>query len=104
MEVPDNLLHWPDVSPQLEVLDIGRSWALYFCQKMVASCIRLAGFSADALLMDRHQSPAMSRDSICFGVNVDGVCAVGRNRSKVLAALEGCKGDLGRCWLAVFRG
>ena len=39
-----------------------------FCQKMVESCVQLAGFSADALLMDRHQAPAMTRDSVCFGV------------------------------------
>ena len=58
---------------------------------MVESCVRLAGFSADALLMDRHRTPAMSRDSICFGVYVDGVCAVGCNRSKLLAALEAVK-------------
>ena len=38
--------------------------------------------------MDRHQSPVMSQDSICFGVFVDGVCAVGCNRSKVSAAFE----------------
>ncbi len=56
------------------------------------SCVQLAGFSVDALLMDRHRAPAMSRDSICFGVNVDGVCAVvGCNRSKHLAALEAVK-------------
>ena len=39
--------------------------------------------------MDRHRAPAMSRDSICFGVK--GVCAVGCNRLKVLAALEAVK-------------
>ena len=77
MEVPDHWLHLPDVSPQLQVLAVGFSWALYFCQKMVESCVRIAGFSADALLMDRHRSPLMSRDLICFGVYVDGVCAVG---------------------------
>ena len=55
---------------------------------MVESFARLAGFSADALLMDRHLSPVMSQDSICFGVFVDGVCALGCNRSKVSAALE----------------
>ena len=83
VEVPDHWLHLPDVSPQLQVLAVGFSWALFFCQKMVESCVRLAGFSADALLMDRHRSPLMSRDLICFGVYVDGVCAVGCNRSKV---------------------
>ena len=33
----------------------------------------------------------MTPDSTCFGVYVDGVCAVGCNRSKVLAALEAVK-------------
>ena len=70
------------------------SWALYFCQKMVERCVRLAGFSADALLMDRHRAPAMTRDSVCFGVFGDGVCAVGCNCPKVLAALEGVKATL----------
>ena len=41
--------------------------------------------------MDRHRAPAMARDSMCFGVYVDGVCAVGCNRSKVQAALEAVK-------------
>ena len=68
-----------------------RSWALHFCEKMVESCVQSAGFPADALLMDRHRAPTMTRDSICFGVYVDGVCAVGCNRSMVLAALESVK-------------
>ena len=83
-----------DVSPQLQVLAMGLSWALHFCQKMVERCVRLAGFSADALLMDRHRAPAMTRDSFCFGVYVDGVGAVGCNRPKVLAALEAVKAAL----------
>ena len=33
----------------------------------------------------------MTRDSFCFGVHVDGVCAVGCNRQKVLAAMEAVK-------------
>ena len=41
--------------------------------------------------MDRHRAPAMTRDSICFGVYVDGVCAVGCNHSKVPAASETVK-------------
>ena len=74
--VPDHLRHLPDVSPQLQVLAMGFSWALYFCQNTVENCVRLAGFSEDALLVDRHRAPAMTRDSVCFGVYVDGVCAV----------------------------
>ena len=45
--------------------------------------VRAAGFSADAMLMDRHRAPAMTRESICFGVYVDRVCAVGCDRPRL---------------------
>ena len=61
---------------------------------MVESCVRASGFSPDTLLMDRHRAPAMTRDSICFWVYVDGVCAVGCDRPKVLAAMKAVKATL----------
>ena len=84
VKVPDHLRHLSDVFPQLQVLAMGFSWALYFCQKMVESCVWASGFreSPDTLLMDRHRAPAMTRDSICFEVCVDGVCAVGWDHPK----------------------
>ena len=91
VKVPDHLRHLSGVSPQRQVLAKGFSCALYFCLKIVESSVRLTGFSADALLTDRHRAPVMTRDSVCFGVYVDGVCAVGCNRPKVLAALEAVK-------------
>ena len=94
VEVPDHLRHLPNVSPQLQVLAMGFSWALYFCQKMVESCVRAACFSPETLLMDRHRAPTMTRDSICFGVFVDGVCAVGCDRPKVLYAMMAVKATL----------
>ena len=94
VKVPDHLRHLFDVSPLLQVLAMGFSWALYVCQKMVESCARASGFSPDILLMDRHRAPAMTRDSICFGVFVDGVCAVGCDRPKVLAAMTAVKATL----------
>ena len=36
----------------------------------------------------------MTRDSICFGVYVDGVCAVVCDRPKVLSAMEAVKATL----------
>ena len=33
VEVPNHLRHLSDVFPQLQVLAMGFSWALYFCQK-----------------------------------------------------------------------
>ena len=44
--------------------------------------------------MDCHQALAMSHDSICFEVYVDGVCAVVCDRSKVLAAMAAVKATL----------
>ena len=43
-KVPDHLRHLSDVSPQLQVLAMGFSWAFSFRQKMVESCVRAAGF------------------------------------------------------------
>ena len=43
------------------------------------------------MLMDRHQARFMARDSICFWVYVDGVCAVGCERPKVLSAVMAVK-------------
>ena len=89
VEVPDDLLHYLMCHRNFRSLLWVFLGLFFFCQKMVGSCVQLAGFSADALVMDRHRGPAMSRDSICFGVK--GVCAVGCNRLKVLAALEAVK-------------
>ena len=44
--------------------------------------------------MDRHRALAMTRDSKCFGVFVDGVCAVGCDRPKVLSAVAAVKATL----------
>ena len=56
--------------------------------------MRASGFSPDALLVDRHRAPAMTGDSICFGVYVDGVCDAGCDRPKVLAAIQAVKATL----------
>ena len=56
--------------------------------------MRAAGCSPDASPLDRHRAPAMTRDSICFGVYVDGVCAVGCDRPKVVSAMEAVKATL----------
>ena len=44
--------------------------------------------------MDRHHAPVVSSDTVCLGVYVDGVCAVGCNRQKVLAAADAVKTSL----------
>ena len=64
---------------------MGFSWALYFCQKMVESCVLAAGFSPATLLMDRQRAPSMARDSMCFG---------GCDRPEVLSAVMAVKATL----------
>ena len=66
--MPEHLQHFTELWPQLEVLAMGFSWALYICQNVVEGCVTSAGFSADALLMDRHRAPAMFLDSVSLGV------------------------------------
>ena len=61
---------------------------------MVESCVLAAGFSPATVLIDRHRAPSMARDSICFGVYVDGVCAVGCDRPEVLSAVMAVKATL----------
>ena len=90
-DVPGHLRHLSGVSPQLQVLAMGFSSALYVCQKMVESCVRAHGFSPDTLLMDRQRARAMTRGSICFGVYVDGVCAdMSRHESGILSLEDSC--------------
>ena len=80
------------------------SWALYFCQKMVESCVRIAGFSADALLMDRHRSPFdVSGFHLLRGLCERCLCG-GLQPLEGCSCIGGCEGELGRCWLAVLRG
>ena len=97
-EVPDHLRHVSDVSAASGSCH-GLFLGALFCQKMVESCVWVSGFSPDTLLMDRHRAPAMTRDSMCFGVYVDGVCAVGCDRPKVLAAMEAVNATLGAAGL-----
>ena len=82
----------PDVSPHLQVLAMGFFLgALNFVSKDGGELCTGIGVSPDTMLMDRHRAPAMTWDSICFGCYVDGVCAVGCDRPKVLAANKAVK-------------
>ena len=106
VKVPDHLRHLSDGSPQLQVLAIWVfSWALYFLsEKLVESCVRASGFFGwTHLLMDL--SPGTCDDSrfdlfSVFTLTVSAPWAV--TARKFLAAIEGCEGDFGRRWLAVF--
>ena len=51
-------------------------------------------FLAGNIALGWHRAPSMTRDSICFGVYVDGVCAVGCDRPKVLSAVLAVKATL----------
>ena len=78
---------------------MGFSWALYFFKRWWRFVYGHLVLSLDTLLMDRHRAPGMTRDSICFWVYVDGVCTVGCDRPKVLAAMKAVKATLGTAGL-----
>ena len=90
VNVPEHVRHLPDVSPPLQVLAMGFFLGSLRLSEGGGKWCLVSWLFADALLMDRH----WARDSICLGVYVDGVCAVGCNRQKVLAALEAVKATL----------
>ena len=73
-----------------------RSWRWLFLglSTFVKRWWRVVYWQPATLLMDRHRAPAVTRDSICFGVYVEGVCAVDCDRPKVLSAIVAVKATL----------
>ena len=64
------------VSPRLQVLGMGFSWALYFCQRMVESCVRRAGIPTEHMCSDRQIVPSLKEAGVVCATYVDGVAAV----------------------------
>ena len=93
VNVPEHFRHLPTVSQQLQVLAMFFFLGLFLSEDggklhLVSWLLR------DSLLLDRHGAPAMTRDSGCLAVHVDGVFAVDCNRQKVLDALDAAKATL----------
>ena len=100
VKVPDHLRHSPDVSPQRQVLATVVFLGLSaFCREVVESCVRVAGFFAGRIA---HGSPLGACDDSSFGIYVDGVCAVGCDRPKVLSAMEAVKATVDAAGLQCF--
>ena len=92
VKVPDHLRRLSHMSPQLQVLAIG------FFLGLSVSVRRWWRAASEQLVFGGRiaHGSSMTRDSICFGFYVDGVCAVGCDRPRVLTAMEAVKGDVGR--------
>ena len=72
-----------------------RSWRWAFLGSKDGGELRTGiWFFARRIAHGSAPAPSMTRDSICFGVYVDGVCAVGCDRPKVLSAMMAVKATL----------
>jgi hypothetical protein len=102
------------VTPQLTVMPMGWSWALYFCQRIVEAQVLRAGFAMGDLVRDRHTMPDLD-DQNLGAVYVDGAAVLGtvqpevrRDISKVLDSLTRvglkCKGIVESSDVQVFTG
>ncbi|CAK0874830.1 unnamed protein product, partial [Prorocentrum cordatum] len=65
------------VTPHLEVMAMGWSWALYFCQAMVTASALRAGVPPSAFLLDKKQAPDVTGDGFGTAIYVDNAGVVG---------------------------
>ena len=72
-----------DASPHLEVLAMGWSWSLYFCQAPVLQSALDSGLTEEQIVRDRHASPVISKDSTHGAVYVDNGSIVGGSPAPV---------------------
>ncbi|CAK0847575.1 unnamed protein product, partial [Prorocentrum cordatum] len=73
-QLPAGVETW--ASPCLEVLHMGWTWSLYFCQCMVMAGVQAAGFALSDSIQDRRAAPSVARRNRA-AVYVDGVAVVG---------------------------
>lgn len=88
VELPEPLRRLRPVSPALQVLPMGFSWSLFFCQRLVERCTELAGFSRAQMLYDKRTSPTLEKQELGAAVYVDGVAVFGTCEELVI---EGTK-------------
>ncbi|CAK0800327.1 unnamed protein product [Prorocentrum cordatum] len=65
------------VTPHLEVMAMGRSWALYFCQAMATASALRAGVPSEAFLLDRMPAPDITGDKFGAAIYVDNAGVIG---------------------------
>ncbi|CAK0789220.1 unnamed protein product, partial [Prorocentrum cordatum] len=84
-QLPPGIETW--ASPCLEVLPMGWTWSLYFCQCMVMAGVQAAGFALSDFIQDRRAAPSVT-DRNRVAVYVDGVAVVGLGADLVTSDCE----------------
>ncbi|CAK0839371.1 unnamed protein product, partial [Prorocentrum cordatum] len=84
-QLPPGIEAW--ASPCLEVLPMGWTWSLYFCQCMVMAGVQAAGFALSDFIQDRRAAPSVT-DRSRVAVYVDGVAVVGLEANLVTSDCE----------------
>ncbi|CAK0821853.1 unnamed protein product [Prorocentrum cordatum] len=72
-------------SPLLQVLPMGRSWSLCFCQRLLEATVLRAGIDAGPLIKDLHAPPQVRASSTRPGACVDNVCVAGGGGDRCVA-------------------
>ena len=95
VDVPEHLRHLPELSPPLQRSRDGLLMGSLLLPKNGGEVREVSWFHCGC--HNDGSSPRLLRRSwitVCLGVKVDGVCAVGCNRQKVLAAVDAVKASL----------
>eukprot|EP00959_Pyramimonas_sp_CCMP1952_P323347 6766242-Pyramimonas_sp.AAC.1 len=72
-------------APLLQVLPMGWSWSLYFCQRLLQITVLRSGIDTGPLIKDRHAPLQVRTSSTQPGVYVDSVCIVGGDGDRCVA-------------------
>ncbi|CAK0825147.1 unnamed protein product, partial [Prorocentrum cordatum] len=65
------------VTPHLEVMAVGWSWALYFCQAMATASALRAGVPTEAFLLDKKHAPDITGDKFGTAIYVNNAGVIG---------------------------
>ncbi|CAK0857511.1 unnamed protein product [Prorocentrum cordatum] len=65
------------VTPHLEVMAMGWSWALYFCRAMATASALRAGVPTEAFLLDKKHAPDIAGDKFGAAIYVDNAGVIG---------------------------
>ncbi|CAK0842468.1 unnamed protein product, partial [Prorocentrum cordatum] len=93
VKLPDKMAAGADIdlpdarfgSPLLQVLPMGWSWSLYFCQRLLETTVLRSGIDTGPLVMDRHAPLQVRTSPTQPGVYVDDVCVVGGDGDRCVA-------------------
>ena len=82
----DHLGDEEELSPLLLALAMGFSWSLFFCQRLLESVARHAGFKDSQFVTDRERPPDISQGEVALAIYVDGIGVLSSCPERVKAA------------------